>query len=115
MVTGSEPWVLVAGGFHQHGGMDKANSALAAFLASRGRGANPTWANLIATCGGTRRTVTTPLGGPPKKPRRIPPAPNRGPPTVPGAEDPAARRWLGTDAARPIAVFVGALGLDTNK
>ena len=36
MVTGSEPWVLVAGGFHQHGGMDKANSALAEFLASQG-------------------------------------------------------------------------------
>jgi glycosyltransferase involved in cell wall biosynthesis len=36
MVTGSEPWVLVAGGFHQLGGMDKANSALAAFLAARG-------------------------------------------------------------------------------
>ena len=36
MVTGSEPWVLVAGGFHQHGGMDKANYALAALLSSRG-------------------------------------------------------------------------------
>jgi len=28
--------VLIAGGFHQHGGMDKANSALAEFLLSRG-------------------------------------------------------------------------------
>jgi glycosyltransferase involved in cell wall biosynthesis len=36
MVVGYEPWVLVAGGFHKHGGMDKANSALAAFLVSRG-------------------------------------------------------------------------------
>jgi glycosyltransferase involved in cell wall biosynthesis len=36
MVTGSEPWLMVAGGFHQHGGMDKANSALAVFLVSRG-------------------------------------------------------------------------------
>jgi len=36
MVSGSEPWVLVAGGFHQHGGMDKANYALASLLASRG-------------------------------------------------------------------------------
>ncbi len=36
MVKGSEPWVLVAGGFHQHGGMDKANAALADFLISRG-------------------------------------------------------------------------------
>jgi glycosyltransferase involved in cell wall biosynthesis len=36
VASGSEPWVLVAGGFHQHGGMDKANYALAALLASRG-------------------------------------------------------------------------------
>jgi hypothetical protein len=26
------PWVLVAGGFHREGGMDKANAALAAYL-----------------------------------------------------------------------------------
>ena len=26
------PWVIVAGGFHQHGGMDRANAALAAYL-----------------------------------------------------------------------------------
>ena len=31
-----EPWVLVAGGFHHKGGMDRANAALATFLASRG-------------------------------------------------------------------------------
>lgn len=31
-----EPWVLVAGGFHGKGGMDKANAALASFLISRG-------------------------------------------------------------------------------
>ena len=31
-----EPWVLVAGGFHLKGGMDRANAALATFLASRG-------------------------------------------------------------------------------
>ena len=36
MTATPEPWVLVAGGFHQHGGMDKANAALAAFLVSRG-------------------------------------------------------------------------------
>jgi glycosyltransferase involved in cell wall biosynthesis len=29
------PWVLVAGGFHNHGGMDKANAALAAYLLDR--------------------------------------------------------------------------------
>lgn len=29
------PWVLVAGGFHRHGGMDKANAALAAYLLER--------------------------------------------------------------------------------
>ena len=30
------PWVLVAGGFHRLGGMDKANAALAAYLLARG-------------------------------------------------------------------------------
>lgn len=29
------PWVLVAGGFHRHGGMDKANAALARYLIER--------------------------------------------------------------------------------
>jgi len=32
----SPPWVLVAGGFHRHGGMDKANFALAQYLAGQG-------------------------------------------------------------------------------
>lgn len=32
----SAPWVLVAGGFHERGGMDKANAALAAYLLERG-------------------------------------------------------------------------------
>ncbi|HEX7174428.1 MAG TPA: glycosyltransferase [Pyrinomonadaceae bacterium] len=32
----SAPWVLVAGGFHARGGMDKANAALAAHLLERG-------------------------------------------------------------------------------
>ena len=30
------PWVLVAGGFHQEGGMDKANAALARYLCAQG-------------------------------------------------------------------------------
>ena len=30
------PWVIVAGGFHQHGGMDRANAALAAWLLESG-------------------------------------------------------------------------------
>src|SRR5215207_2558584 len=30
------PWVVVAGGFHQHGGMDRANAALAAYLLDGG-------------------------------------------------------------------------------
>lgn len=34
--TARAPWVLVAGGFHQDGGMDKANAALASYLAARG-------------------------------------------------------------------------------
>jgi glycosyltransferase involved in cell wall biosynthesis len=32
----SAPWVIVAGGFHQHGGMDRANAALAACLLENG-------------------------------------------------------------------------------
>src|SRR5215212_7923170 len=31
-----EPWLIVAGGFHSRGGMDKANAALASFLLERG-------------------------------------------------------------------------------
>jgi glycosyltransferase involved in cell wall biosynthesis len=30
------PWVIVAGGFHHHGGMDRANAALAAYLLESG-------------------------------------------------------------------------------
>jgi glycosyltransferase involved in cell wall biosynthesis len=33
--TKPQPWVLVAGGFHPHGGMDKANAALARYLYRR--------------------------------------------------------------------------------
>lgn len=32
----ARPWVLVAGGFHRSGGMDKANAALAEYLLARG-------------------------------------------------------------------------------
>jgi glycosyltransferase involved in cell wall biosynthesis len=32
----ARPWVLVAGGFHRHGGMDKANMALAQYLVGQG-------------------------------------------------------------------------------
>src|SRR5688500_4045447 len=31
-----QPWVIVAGGFHEHGGMDRANAALAAYLLASG-------------------------------------------------------------------------------
>ena len=34
--SGASPWVLVAGGFHANGGMDKANLALAQCLANQG-------------------------------------------------------------------------------
>src|SRR5215218_5609125 len=39
MVARAEPppWVIVAGGFHQHGGMDRANAALASHLLETGR------------------------------------------------------------------------------
>lgn len=33
---GREPWLVVAGGFHARGGMDKANAALASYLLERG-------------------------------------------------------------------------------
>lgn len=32
----ARPWVIVAGGFHRRGGMDRANAALASYLADRG-------------------------------------------------------------------------------
>ncbi|HEV7857239.1 MAG TPA: glycosyltransferase family 4 protein [Pyrinomonadaceae bacterium] len=34
--SAASPWVMIAGGFHQRGGMDKANAALAQYLAERG-------------------------------------------------------------------------------
>jgi glycosyltransferase involved in cell wall biosynthesis len=33
---GRDPWLIVAGGFHSRGGMDKANAALASYLLERG-------------------------------------------------------------------------------
>jgi len=57
MVTGSEPWVLVAGGFHQHGGMDKANSALAEYLLSRGHPVHLV-AHQVAACLAAHPRVT---------------------------------------------------------
>jgi glycosyltransferase involved in cell wall biosynthesis len=33
---GRDPWLIVAGGFHSRGGMDKANAALATYLLERG-------------------------------------------------------------------------------
>ena len=35
-ISPGPPWVIVAGGFHRHGGMDAANAALASYLAERG-------------------------------------------------------------------------------
>jgi glycosyltransferase involved in cell wall biosynthesis len=35
-ISGSDHWVLVAGSFHRHGGMDRANTHLALYLAARG-------------------------------------------------------------------------------
>jgi glycosyltransferase involved in cell wall biosynthesis len=34
--SAASPWVMIAGGFHQRGGMDKANAALAQYLIERG-------------------------------------------------------------------------------
>jgi glycosyltransferase involved in cell wall biosynthesis len=34
--SGPEPWVLIAGGFHNRGGMDRANAELARYLVGRG-------------------------------------------------------------------------------
>lgn len=222
IVTGSEPWVLVAGGFHQHGGMDKANAALAAFLVARGHplhlvansvapclaanpritvtrvgrpagsyflgdwllglrgaavaraviaqfprarvvvnGGNCDWHDInwvhslhhawppcddyaplwfkvknridksiarrretsalrnsrivIANSERTRHDLITTLGVPAKRIHTIylgADSPMR--PTT-AADRIAARKWLGKDPERPLAVFVGALGFDTNK
>jgi glycosyltransferase involved in cell wall biosynthesis len=222
MVTGSEPWVLVAGGFHQHGGMDKANSALAAFLASRGHqvhlvahevapclaahpriavtcvgrpggsyfigdcllglrgkavaravvaqfprarvvvnGGNCDWQDInwahsvhhawppcdhyaplwfklksridksiarrreraalsdariiIANSERTRHDLITTVGVPAQKIHRIYLGSDSPMRVITAAERLAARRWLGKEYDRPIAVFIGALGFDTNK
>ena len=57
MVEGSEPWVLVAGGFHQLGGMDKANSALAEFLLAQGHPVHLV-AHQVASCLAAHSRVT---------------------------------------------------------
>jgi len=58
MVAGDRaPWVLVAGGFHQHGGMDKANSALAEFLVSQGHPVHLV-AHQVGTCLAAHPRVT---------------------------------------------------------
>ena len=53
-----EPWVLVAGGFHLKGGMDRANAALASFLASRGHRVHLV-AHEVAPCLTAMEGVTT--------------------------------------------------------
>ncbi len=221
MVTGSEPWVLVAGGFHQHGGMDKANSALAAFLVSRGHpvhlvahevapclaahpritvtrvgkpggsyfigdwllglrgkevaratvaqfprarvvvnGGNCAWHDInwahsvhhawppcddyaplwfklksridkaiarrreralinsrivIANSERTRQDLIATLGVPAQKIHRIYLGSDPAMRPITAADRVGARAWLGKDAGRPLEVFVGALGFDTNK
>src|ERR1700693_1453232 len=61
-----EPWVLVAGGFHLKGGMDRANAALATFLASRGHRvdlvAHEVAPTLTAIEGVTAHIVARPAG-----------------------------------------------------
>ena len=61
-----EPWVLVCGGFHLKGGMDRANAALATFLASRGHRvhlvAHEVAPNLAAMEGVTTHVVARPGG-----------------------------------------------------
>jgi glycosyltransferase involved in cell wall biosynthesis len=61
-----EPWVLVAGGFHLKGGMDRANAALATFLASRGHRvhlvAHEVAPSLTAMEGVTTHIVAKPAG-----------------------------------------------------
>jgi glycosyltransferase involved in cell wall biosynthesis len=222
IVTGDEPWVLIAGGFHQQGGMDKANHALAAFLVSRGHpvhlvahqvapclaahplitvsrveklggsyflgdwllglkgnavaraavaqftrtrvvvnGGNCDWHDInwvhsvhgawpvrddhapllfklksridkmiarrreraalrnsrivIANSDRTRQDLITKLGVPSQKIHTIYLGADAQMRPVSSDERIAARAWLGKGAERPIAAFVGALGLDTNK
>jgi glycosyltransferase involved in cell wall biosynthesis len=63
-VRGSEPWVLVAGGFHQHGAMDKANYALAVYLVSRGHPVHLV-ANSVAPCLAANPRIAVTLVGRP--------------------------------------------------
>jgi glycosyltransferase involved in cell wall biosynthesis len=53
----SAPWVIVAGGFHELGGMDKANAALAEFLLDRG-----TAVHLVAHRGGVSPALASRAG-----------------------------------------------------
>lgn len=53
-VASGAPWVIVAGGFHELGSMDKANAALAAFLLDRG-----TSVHLVAHRGGVSPSLAS--------------------------------------------------------
>lgn len=63
---GRAPWVIVAGGFHQRGGMDKANTALASYLVGRGTPvhlvAHTVAPELSARAGATIHIVPRPAG-----------------------------------------------------
>jgi len=54
MSSNGAPWVIVAGGFHAFGGMDKANAALAEFLLDRG-----TAVHLVAHRGGVSPSLAS--------------------------------------------------------
>lgn len=64
----SAPWVIVAGGFHQHGGMDRANAALAACLLDDGHRVHLVGHEIDQQLGGhrlaTTHAVARPRGAP---------------------------------------------------
>jgi len=62
------PWVIVAGGFHQRGGMDRANAALAAYLLESGVGVHLVGHEIDQRFTGDPRATTRVV----PRPRRLP-------------------------------------------
>src|SRR5688500_16161356 len=60
----SAPWVIVAGGFHQHGGMDRANAALASCLLDDGHRVHLVGHEIDRQLGAHRLAIAHPVARP---------------------------------------------------